>query len=196
MVIGDKFIWAHIGKTGGDSVTKMFDYCTINVIKDDTKDPNKHRTFLQIENLKDIDRIATIRRLPLWMLSRVNHTKIHQNVDFTKDEVVNGIIKWPTGSKTTADQHLLCYQPDLISCWLRTEFLANDFINIFSKYFIISNIQRKKIMSVFENKRQSKDYMEMIKSFYTLEDVKHLYDVSPTWSKYEKMMYGNLMYEI
>lgn len=189
MIIGNNFSWAHIGKTGGDSVHKMFSICDIAASVDDVTTNLKHDTFkYRLELIANKKRILTIRKLPNWILSRAMHTKIHLGIDFTKEELIRGIIKWPN-TQTTADAHLLHYEPEKVDYWLRTEYLAEDFIKAFSNFFNINNAQKTLILNTHEN--ICKDNYN--KSYFSDEELKQLYENCPVWTKYEKQVFGSLV---
>ena len=64
MVVGEKFAWAHIPKTGGDSADLLFrdmDDGSLRFIDG----PEKHNSFRQ-EGIAGLNRISNIRRLPSY----------------------------------------------------------------------------------------------------------------------------------
>lgn len=79
MVIGDRFVWAHMPKTGGDSTHELFRIINPDLHIDCTRQADKHHTFVKRERTTGLDlthrrrRILNIRRLPSWLLSYGKH---------------------------------------------------------------------------------------------------------------------------
>ena len=101
MVIGKKFAWCHMPKTGGTSITTMFSIVkgkSSIVHVDFDYDTRKHDSFSDKErnlniNLSDKERIRIlgIRRLPEWVLSYRNHKKWRIQNDYTSGGTQNQV---------------------------------------------------------------------------------------------------------
>ena len=127
MVIGNDFVWLHMGKTGGNSTKLMFDILTGITYSDSIHDPAKHLNI----NRVDIDQsllqnrkiICNIRMLPAWIKSFKEQIIITRKKTLTLDELCN-----------SAESHIKSYTTTNIDHWLRTEHLTDDFIKIMSMY--------------------------------------------------------------
>lgn len=206
MVIGDEFVWAHLGKAAGNSTLKMF-----KVIKhalkyfDEIDEHKKHQSFADKEKDMGIDlsaknKILNMRRLPAWVLSHMNFQKMVYQVPFS-DRTMEGIINTADPSQLQAtgvnfrenniDDQLRYYDYENISYWLRTEFLAQDFIEVLGKFTEIDSGQREQIGKVIEN--VNKNYNRNILESFTKEEMVKLYGSCPIWASIEKVVYGNLL---
>ena len=71
MVIGERFVWGHIPRTGGDITSMMFEQCfkmgMINS-RDSIADTHKHDHF-SLRNVEDREKVLNIRRLPSFVMS-------------------------------------------------------------------------------------------------------------------------------
>jgi hypothetical protein len=75
MVIGERFAWAHLPKTGGDTTRALFCLFPGLVHHADPSDTNdKHATFSERSEAVAGKTLAmNFRRLPAWVLSRAHH---------------------------------------------------------------------------------------------------------------------------
>src|SRR5215213_8985609 len=75
MVIGERFAWAHLPKTGGSATLELFQLFPELIVAADLEDSNaKHTLFSEREEEVAGKRLAlNIRRLPFWVLSRAQH---------------------------------------------------------------------------------------------------------------------------
>ena len=99
MVIGDKFAWAHIPKTGGDSTNLLFRELGNDSLRF-IDGPEKHNSFSR-EGITGRDRISNIRRLPALLKSWAVHYSQHSkwnpgNSDrpFTRAQLLQGMVWW------------------------------------------------------------------------------------------------------
>lgn len=212
MVIGQDFVWAHMGKTGGDSVHKMFEAISKRyiVFADDVRKPDKHFSFTKREADMGIDltqsrkRILNIRRLPSWALSYGYHKQHRQGVPFDKQKLLEGIVAvrkrqvaLPDGSLgqetdySTIDQILKNQMCERVDYWIRTEYLAQDFITVMSHFVTITWWQRLRIKWTHRNSNSK--YDKDIMSHFSKEDLKKLYAACPLWAEIEKQCYGSLL---
>src|SRR5437867_2298871 len=75
MVIGDKFAWGHLPKTGGEAARTMFGLFPELVRFSDPWDSyEQHTSFREREaQVSGTQRALNIRRLPAWVISREQH---------------------------------------------------------------------------------------------------------------------------
>lgn len=213
MIITNKFCWGHLGKTGGDSTKTMFDILELKdiILSHEVTDPNKHLNFRKYPDLcKDKKKILNIRRLATWIISDWNHFyRAKQIEQISKKNLVKGLA-CRVGKEILADQVLknyACEELGGIDYWLRTEYLAEDFIKVMENFEEISEEKKARIRQVKENQAKNRrnvrklwgveysEAEEILKKFFTREEVKNMYERNPFWSQIEKEMYGNLLYE-
>lgn len=216
MIIGNNFVWGHIPKTGGTSAEKIFDIIgentkiihidrRKNVLKHDNFDIKQKRLKINLDQKRK--RILNIRRLPIWVLSFANHKS--WKIPFTRQDVLNGRVNslypldnmkvktleeaWRSTKVYNPDEFLEHFMCGRVDHWIRTEYLAQDTINVMANYTKLSKNQKDRIKKVYLNKRS---YNKNIKDwFQTKKEMKQIYDKNPLWSKVELEIYGNLLYE-
>ena len=175
MVIGNEFVWLHLGKTGGDSTKQMFDCLTGILFADDKSQKEKHfnmnRTDINPELLQNKKIICNIRRLPSWLLSFKQHRIATKNDRLTIEQLCNA-----------AENHIKNYTSVPVDYWLRTEHLPEDFIRVVSNFIEITPQQKSIIRNTHINHRK---YHHILKP----DEIKYAYENCPTWKKYEDIVY-------
>lgn len=204
MVIGERFVWGHLGKTGGDSVRKMFDVLGPGVIvyADPVESPGKHQTFFEKEQLlgydltKERERILTIRRLPSWALSYVFHRQRESGrpVDFERLYAGQVFDHYEGNDETRPfylpiDTVLNTQISGRVDHWLRMEYLADDFIATMSRFVAISWWKRLRIRFVRRNVNRA--YSRGISRYFTDSQIRHLYEMCPLWASIERKVYSD-----
>ena len=212
MVIGERFAWGHLGKTGGDSTLEMFRVVgNVILYADPQESPEKHDTFVQKEKKTGLDltngkeRILNIRRLPSWVMSFVTFQNQNYQVPINKELILKGRIwnearswlKEGTPSYVMAffelwiDDFLRSYESDKVTHWLRVERLAEDFIRVISNFTVIGEDQKARIRQIRRNVNDK--YDRRIEAWFSPEELTGLYEHCPLWASVEKKVYGNLL---
>ena len=204
MVIGERFVWAHIPKTGGDSTKSMFDVISKSILyADKAIDNTKHDSFIKKQEYVNIDlsqkkRIANIRRLPHYILSFSQHYHKHNNQPLLIKNIKQGKIYWlepwsSTGFKLkNIDESIMkYYNVENIDLWIRIEHLAEDFIKILSDFEDINENQKIEIKAIRKN--TNNDYNKNITNWFNKKDLEILYQLCPVWAEIEKKQYGSLL---
>lgn len=207
MVIAEKFVIGHLGKTGGTTINSYFNQFKHTCIHIDSDFlPKKHQSFSQREsegiNLKDKDFILGIRRLPYWIVSNIFQqypTAIQDRTLFSKlkEVALEGKLICSKHNKCikekihvdikTCDELLLFYIDNKeIKHWIRTENLPKDFIRIFSNYFEFDQEMLDYINTAHKNK---KNCSREIYDYFTETEISKLYEQSPIWSEIERKIY-------
>lgn len=195
MVIGDKFAWVHIPKTGGDSTHLLF-----RELENDSlrfiDGPEKHNSF-QREGITDLDRISNIRRLPALLKSWAVHYSQHSkwnpgNKDrpFTREQLLQGMVWWL--EPYTSDWKLVkfdevvfdYYELDKIDFWIRTENLLKDFKKVMSTYLDVSKLEKDFISNQGAYKRKIQ---------FSKKELKQIYSSCSRWAELERAVYGDLL---
>ncbi len=194
MVKADKFVWAHIPKTGGDSTVALFNQLSGKALTF-VEDNRKHDSFRR-QGVSGLARIANIRRLPLFVRSWASHYGQHakwgqRNIDqpFTREQLLAGMLWWLEPYTTRwrlvhldtviADY----YEIESIDEWLRLENLFEDFQRIVGSYVDVSAVRA----SHWENRGAYKRTR-----WFSREEVARLYETCPRWAALEKRIYGTL----
>lgn len=213
MVIGNSFVWAHFGKTGGDSVHKMFKCVNKKeiIFSDPITSRAKHRNFSYREKELNLDltterkRIMNIRHLPSWALSYAFHMKRMYNIPVDKDLMIQGYISrkpvWMNPENTDdlpiqqikVDEVLEKFMCGRVDYWLRTECLAEDFIKVFSRFLRVSFLQKMRIKRIKTN--VNNDYVKSIKHYFTRNEIDEMYANCPLWGSTEETVYRNIILE-
>jgi hypothetical protein len=211
MVIGERFVWAHFGKTGGDSVHEMFGVISRHVIyRDAVYMPEKHLNFHANEKRLGYDlthfrkRIMTLRRLPSWMLSFAHHKYRSHAIPIVKEVLVRGRVLFERVGDDVAgksgdigfreirvDQILEEFMCGRIDHWFRTEFLAEDFITVMGEFVPISDVEKGAIRRIRLN--VSPEYNKDISANFSAAELKMIYANCPLWARIEKEIYGDLL---
>jgi hypothetical protein len=195
MVIGEKFAWAHIPKTGGDSTHLLF-----RGLENDSlrfiNGPEKHNSFAR-EGITGLDRISNIRRLPSllksWAVHYSQHSKWNPGNDdrpFTRDQLLQGMVWWL--EPYTSDWKLVkfdevvfnYYELDKINHWIRTENLLDDFRTVMSSYLDVSKLETNLISNQGAYKRKIQ---------FSKKELKQIYASCGRWAELEASVYGDLL---
>lgn len=196
MVVGEKFAWAHIPKTGGDSTHMLFrevDDGSLRFIDG----PEKHNSFKQ-EGIVGLERISNIRRLPSllksWAVHYSQHSKWNpgnEDKPYTRDQLVQGMIWWL--EPYTSDWRLVkidevifdYYELDTIDHWIRTESLLADFKKVIGQFMDISRLDTEFLSNQGAYKRKIQ---------FSKKELKKIYHNCSRWADLEASVYGDLLH--
>ncbi len=189
VVIGDRFAWAHLPKTGGDATHRMLGAVAGLVRFADPPDSNdKHLPFFARESeVAGKLLVMNIRRLPAWTLSGAHHRARHGvHPEYrplaleTADEMT---------SKTDADD-LLAWMTDHgrfeVQRWLRTETLEADVIALLCDLGVPGPDARAAASGVGRVNVGNYDRGQ----WFTEEQIGRLYRHNPKWAAIERRVYG------
>lgn len=196
VVIGSRFAWAHLPKTGGDATRAMLTSVPGLVEFADPPDSNdKHMPFFGRETeLAGRLLVMNIRRLPAWALSGAHHKAAHGvHPDYrpqpleSPDEIA---------SRTDADD-LLRWMTDhgrfAVDRWLRMESLERDVLALLAELGADTAEARRAVLAVGRVNEGS--YDRDLGSSFTEEQIRRLYELNPAWAGIEREVYGDLLYE-
>lgn len=195
MVITEHFVWAHMGKTGGDATQEMLEAVPGLVEWAHPSDTNaKHDPFaLHAAAISGRLRVMNIRRLPAWVLSSAHHMRTHG--------------PWPDGQRhymPTADEMVEDIYADYmlrrmsdgprfpVQRWLRQEHLTDDVAALLEQFGQLTEAARQGIASV---PYRAKGYDHDLESTFTAEQIRRMYRLNPGWAEVERKVYGDL-YEL
>jgi hypothetical protein len=193
MVIGERFAWAHLPKTGGSATLELFRLFPALIEFADTDPGNsKHATFKQREQ-EVVGRmlVMNLRRLPFWVLSRAQHVArwgVHpdyQPIPMASPEELS--------ESDFPDNRLALYTDGErfpIDRWLRMEQLGDDFLEFVSEMTPVTPAQRQAVLR--QPAVNSHEYDHELASWFTPEQIERMYERNPVWAGIEEDLYGEL----
>jgi hypothetical protein len=193
MVIGKRFAWGHVGKTGGDATLAMFQVFPRLIVRaDSATDPDKHATFLKREReVRGKQLVLNLRRLPSWLLSRAQHEsryglypKYEPLPMASADEIAEREVGDYFIRKWTADGRFR------IDHWLRMERLQPDFLEFVGRFTDVTPEQRRLVEGL--GLRNSMEYDHDVRNWFTPDQIRRMYERNPLWAEVETSVYGNL----
>lgn len=214
MIITPELVWTHLAKTGGSVVHRIFELigderAHLDPMTGIWSDYRRHEPFWLRSEKEGYDvtegriKILSIRRLPSWILSMSEFKSATEGFGFSKEEMIKGIFRYEKRNMVngsfvndgnyelaTADQALEFYKPENIDIWWRQENLVNDVTETLSKYYSISPGMKSKMLTFSENLNH---YNRNIGERFSGAEMEQLYHSCPVWTKFEHLVYGNLL---
>jgi hypothetical protein len=135
-----------------------------------------------------------IRRLPAWVLSAAHHkarSGVHpdrrplpmpSSDEMAEDTDPNGMLWWMTDGRR--------FQIDR---WLRTEHLEEDVLVLLGELGALNARVVERVRAV--GRRNASVYDRNLASYFTIEQIQHLYDRNPLWTEVERAAFGTLLFE-
>jgi hypothetical protein len=196
MVIGERFAWAHLPKTGGDATHAMLTAVPGLVRLADPPDSNrKHDPFFAREQeIAGKLRVMNIRRLPAWAISAAQHRAKHGvHPDYvpvplqTPEEIASqtdpdDLLRWMTDHDRLSVQR-----------WLRTESLEDDLLALLDDLGVLTRDVRTRVRAV--GRVNVASYDRDLDHWFTPAQVRRLYERNPVWAAAERRLYGALLGE-
>jgi hypothetical protein len=190
MVIGEKFAWAHLQKTGGNATLEMFRFFPeLIVFADPSNLEVKHSSFGDRE-----DQVAgkilscNIRRLPAFLLSwavwRARPGSDAGKAMESPDEIV---------THARADIRLTAITDGgrfRVDRWLRMEALAVDFLDFVSGFATVTDEHRSKVLEL--QRMNTLEYDHEVANWFSERQIKTMYENNPAWRAIEEKVYGDL----
>jgi hypothetical protein len=194
MVIGERFAWAHLPKTGGMATERMFRlFGPLVVFADPDNTDEKHATFRARRRMLNDKLLAmNLRRLPFWVLSRAQY--VSREGIWPDYEPIPMAPAQELAESSFPDSRIHLYTDDgrfAIQRWMRTEFLAEDFLRFVSEFTDVSDEQRAGVLSLGEV--NSQDYDHRLETWFTAEQVRTMYERNPAWTAIEEELYGEVV---
>ena len=221
MVVSDQFVWAHIGKTGGDFTAAAFRKIKSAQLHQDWRyDWRKHETFQQRQTRLGVDfgsrkRVANIRRLPAWCLSFANHIQRNFGLRYSIDDLSRGVLQQVTNPSQkylllppsirrsiyrfaklkiksfNPDSVLNKYEPGRVDHWLRLESIETDFVDIVGQFVELDSATRQAIVGMMP--KNDGGYDRNVNNHLCPQQIHNLYQSCPIWREVELAAYGSLM---
>jgi hypothetical protein len=188
MVIGERFAWAHLRKTGGDATLALFHLFPGLIQTADPSDrEDKHAPFADREGeIRGKLLVCNIRRLPEVVLSWTHH------VNHWGHKGRRAPMRSPHEmSESTWPDTWLSEMTDggrfEIGWWLRWENLADDFIEFVSQYTDLTEEKRARIHG--QDRVNALRYDHNLAHWFTDDQIGRLYENNPMWALAEREAY-------
>jgi hypothetical protein len=195
MIVGERFVWAHIPKTAGDATATMIATAPrLVILADHLRDNAKHLAFSERRgSIEGKLLVANTRRLPSWALSLARHEeKFGAFPDYE-----------PTGpqppdviaARSAADDLLdLIVGEFEVDRWIRQEHLADDLVGFLREVAELTADEEAAIRSVGRvNDQRSRLQWRSTRpaeSFFSPAQIETLYRNNPRWAAVERHVYG------
>jgi hypothetical protein len=194
MVIGERFAWAHLPKTGGSATLELFQLFPEPILLADLEDSNeKHTRFA--ERAADVagkQLVMNIRRLPFWVLSRAQH--VSRWGVFPDYEPIPMASPDELADSDFPDSRLAIYTADgrfEIDRWLRMEHMVEDFLDFISEHAEVTEERRTAARSL--PMVNAHDYDHDLAAWFAPDQIERMYERNPRWAGLENRLYAGHM---
>jgi hypothetical protein len=192
MVIGERFVWAHLPKTAGMATARLFKLFPELIVFVDPEDTNDmHTPFSQrADQIQGKMLAMNFRRLPVWVLSRAQHVARwgiypdYRPIPMDSPEKLAG--------SSFPDSRILIYTDEgriRIDRWLRAESITEDFLGFISEFTDVSEERRRQVREL--GPVNIHDYDKDIASWFSPELIERMYEANPIWAELERKIYGD-----
>ena len=193
MIIGEKFIWLHLPKTGGTASAHTLENLFIqNISIDPDTEDAKHDSIAfrfgantPPSNNKSI--FITSRRLPSWLLSDWHHKTVSMGLELPFEPVCSGLFYSLRlgGIWVPADYWLLYFNVAICDDVIRLENLEADANRLIHPFLPAGTPQLQ------FSKHNSNSYSRHLGDFFSSSDLRRIYTNNPLWSQWEEQIYGD-----
>jgi hypothetical protein len=193
MVIGERFVWAHLPKTAGMATARLFKLFPELIVFVDPEDTNDmHTPFSErAEELEGKTLAMNFRRLPVWVLSRAQHVArwgIYPDYKPIPMDPPEKLAESPF-----PDSRIQIFTDEgriRIDRWLRAESITQDFLDFISEFTDITEERRQQVLDV--GPVNTHDYDKDVMNWFTPEMIERMYAANPIWAALEQEIYGNV----
>ena len=194
MVIGERFAWGHLEKTGGDATVEFF-LAVPELVRfaDPPSSAEKHTLFpSRAADIRGKVLALNIRRLPAWLLSRALHEArygVYPDYEPLPMRSPQQMAESSDGDRRLSD--FTGNQELGIDRWLRTEFLADDFLAFVSEFTEVSEAKEQEIRALASVRRGTPLlYDHRVDQWFTPAQIQTMYEHNPVWAAVERQLYG------
>ena len=193
MVVTKTFVWAHLGKAGGDTVAAVLSlFPEIMEYADDVDSREKHARFAdRPELVAGRQRVLCIRRLPSWQLSYSVHKSRYGGAPDYRPRPMDSRETMITAG--VPDRHLNRFVeggrawPDR---WLRVENLIDDLLGLLEEHHVEVTPKKLKKIRAIRPQNVGYNYERSVSSWFTDEMISRMYAHNPVWHQAEQLAYG------
>ena len=195
MVIGEQFAWGHLPKTGGQATRAMFRVFAELIVFADPAGFEQYTTFRERENEVRGKLLAlNLRRLPAWILSHENHKARIPALPHPKPNPISSPEQM--ASSKLPDECLSIFTDGgrlQIGTWVRTEFAADDLLELASRFTDVTPEQRRLVHGI---EIDELDYDHDTRHWFSEKRLERLYAGNPSWAAIEREVYGDTMLDM
>lgn len=196
MIIGQRFAWGHLGKTGGHTTWELFHlFPEVIVFADKLGHETQHTPFVdRLPQVEGKELALNIRRLPSWMLSY--HMHRGQFGDYPDYRPVPMMSPYEMALSDSADEQLAAFTNGgqlEVDYWLRTEHLLEDFAAFISRYVDVSPEKRAQITRF--GQKNVGAYDRRLPHWFSPAHIALMYRSNPVWAAVEEKAYDERMSE-
>lgn len=195
MIIGDDFLWLHLPKTGGTSMTRLFREMQLPGVSVDADDTAaKHDSVALRESRGNWRagqrrRFITARRLESWLVSDWHHKRRHMGqADLPFEPVRCGLYYSlrAGGVWMAADWWLRYFEIDEAVTALRLEHLGEDLQRLLLPLLPAAAGARASLRLPCDNARPARADGPRLEA----ADLARIEAVNPLWSRWQRRLYG------
>lgn len=192
-MIGSRFLWLHLPKTGGTSLRHVFRARQIAEVTVDADDsPSKHDSVVLRESRTTWraggrQRFITARRLADWLVSDWHHKRRHMGLPDLDFEPVRSGLYYSLrlgGTWVAADWWLQYFALDAETVSLRLEHLADD---LNARLLPLLPSETAPFHQVPRRNARPTGYQQA----FTDADVRRMRAANPRWTAWEHRVYAN-----
>ena len=197
MIIGDRFIWLHLPKTGGTSASRLFSELGIpSIVADDQSLDRKHESIEArlphwdfASETKPL--FITLRRLPQWLLSDWHHKRLKMGLDIPFEPVQSGLFYSLRlgGVWVAADYWLRYFRIEQCTGVIRLEHLEDDVQKL------ITPLLPPQAPPLRFPKDNVNRYSRDLGRYFQSGDFQRIYANNPIWQQHEEKTYGDITRE-
>jgi hypothetical protein len=194
MVIGERFAWAHMPKTGGDTTRELFQLFPGLVQHADPGDTNeKHAVFTRRrEDIEGKVLAMNFRRLPAWVLSRAQHVTVEGVYpDYVPLPMATSDEMAASDLPNTRLEEFTDYGRLRMDAFLRLEYLREDFLEFVRSLTELTPEMERRVHE--HPARDVRDYDHKLAQWFTPAQLELMYERNPRWAALEQALYGDLL---
>ena len=195
MIVSEKFVWAHVPKTGGNATATMIAQVPrLVVMADHLEDHAKHLSLsLRRGSIEGKLLVANMRRLPAWAVSYTRHReRFGLWPDYEPQAPRSAEL---VAAESVADEWLDEIVGDYgIDRWLRQEHLVEDLVAFLRDIAGLTEAEEAAIRSVGRVNDQRprarfRRWRRAPERFFTPAQIQALYANNPRWAAIERSVY-------
>jgi len=191
VIIGRDFVWAHLGKAGGEMTHALFNvFPELIEFADDAHTFEQHTPFdARLDEIAGKQRVLNIRRLPSWMLSF--HVWKATKGLAPKYEASPMLSPHQIADSDAGDFFLARYrspEDPRVDVWLRTEHLVEDFLVFVRERTEVTEAHLEQIRAL--PRVNELVYDKRIDHWFTSAHIRLMYLRNPAWAQVESAAYG------
>jgi hypothetical protein len=154
-----------------------------------------HQNVAKREKTSNVDLsgksvICNFRRLPYWIISRINFEASRSGVIVPREMYIEGRFFEMNGKESYADKYLARYTERKVDHWIRVEYLQEDFFHAFSNYLDVRTIINPSCFKETVNVSMGESSLGR---WFNNKEITLLYASNPKWTELENELYGNLL---